>query len=211
MDKLIVVGVDTLAGAAIAQALKDRCEVAGISFRGGFEAEGCSTQFVRAGECGELAAAVEAIEPDWLIYAGSLSAANWDLPASDSAWEHEPAMADSLIAACRRLKAKLIAISSDAVFTGPKMFHEESEPTTSTHRAASLILQCEQRLVEGGALVARTHVYGWARQEPRRAWSNGSLNRCSTPPYRLSMVGVMPRPFWPLIWPNSYCGRPSAT
>jgi dTDP-4-dehydrorhamnose reductase len=107
-------------------------------------------------------AAVEAIEPDWLIYAGSLSAANWDLPASDPAWEHEPSMTDGLIAACRRLKAKLIAISSDAVFTGPKMFHEESEPTKSTHHAAGLILQHEQRLIEGGALVARTHVYGWA-------------------------------------------------
>ena len=162
MDKLIVVGVDTAAGAGIAQALKDRCEVQGISFRADVDSEGCSTQFVRRGDCAGLVAAVEAIEPDWLIYAGSLSAANWDLPASDSAWEHEPAMAEALVAATRRLMARLIALSSDAVFAGPKMFHEESEPTTSTHRAASSILQLEQILTAGGALVARTHVYGWA-------------------------------------------------
>jgi dTDP-4-dehydrorhamnose reductase len=162
MDKLIVVGVDTLTGAGIAQALKDRCEVVGISFRGDVEAEGCSTQFVRRGDCGGLVAAVEANEPDWLISAGSLSVANWDLPASDSAWEHEPAMAESLVAASRRLKATLIALSSDAVFAGPKMFHDESEPATSTHPAASLILQREQIFAAGGALVARTHVYGWA-------------------------------------------------
>ena len=37
MDKLIVVGVDTLAGAGVAQALKDRCEVLGISFQRGVE------------------------------------------------------------------------------------------------------------------------------------------------------------------------------
>jgi dTDP-4-dehydrorhamnose reductase len=162
MDKLIVVGIDTLAGAGLAQALKDRCEVQGISFRGDIDGEGYPTQFVRPGDCGGLVAAVEAFEPNWLIYTGSLSAANWDLPASDPAWEHEPAMAESLVASGRRLNAKLIAVSSDAVFAGPKMFHEESEPTSSPHPAAGLIARYEEVLIAGDALVARTHVYGWA-------------------------------------------------
>jgi dTDP-4-dehydrorhamnose reductase len=162
MDKLIVVGADTVAGAGVAQTLKDRCEVVGIAFRGDSDDDGYATQCLRPGDCGGLLAAVEAFEPDCLIYAGSLSAANWDLPASDSAWEHEPAMAECLVAASRRLNAKLIAISSDAVFAGPKLFHEESEPTTSTHPASNAILQWEQILTAGGALVARTHVYGWA-------------------------------------------------
>jgi dTDP-4-dehydrorhamnose reductase len=162
MNKLIVVGVDTLAGAGVAQALKDRCEVSGISFQGGVACEAASTRFVRRGDCGGLVAAIEAIEPDWLIYAGSLSAANWDLPARDSAWEHEPAIAECLVAASRRGNAKLIALSSDAVFDGPKLFHDEGEPTTSAHPAASTILPWEQVLTAGGALVARTHVYGWA-------------------------------------------------
>jgi dTDP-4-dehydrorhamnose reductase len=162
MDKLIVVGVDTLAGAGIAQALKDRCDVLGISFQGGVDGESYWTQHVRRGDSGGLVAAVEAAEPDWLIYASSLSAANWDMPTSDCGWQHEPAMAENLVAVSRRLNAKLIALSSDAVFTGPQMFHEENESATSTHRAASTILQWEQILTAGGALVARTHVYGWA-------------------------------------------------
>ncbi|HEX4142254.1 MAG TPA: sugar nucleotide-binding protein [Pirellulales bacterium] len=162
MDKLIVVGIDTLAGAGIAQALKDRAEVQGISFRGDVDGEGIASQFVRPGDCAGLAMVVESVEPDWLIYAGSLSAANWDLPANDPVWEHEPAMAESLLEVSRRLNAKLIALSSDAVFGGSKMFHEESEPATSTHPAADSILRFEQILTGGGALVARTHVYGWA-------------------------------------------------
>jgi dTDP-4-dehydrorhamnose reductase len=162
MDKLTVVGVDTMAGAGVAQAIRDRCELVGISFRGDIDADGYTTQCVRPGDCDGLAAAIEAIESDCVIYAGSLSGANWDLPASNPAWEHEPAMAECLVAACRRSNAKLMAISSDAVFAGPKMFHDETEPTTSTHPAASSILQCEQIFAAGGALVARTHVYGWA-------------------------------------------------
>ncbi len=162
MDKLIVVGVDTLAGAGIAQALKGHCEVSGFAFQGGVDGQGCSTQFVRHGDSDSLVAAIEAIEPDWLIYTGSLSAANWDLPASDSAWQHECATAENLVTVSRRLSAKLIALSSDAVFSGPKMFHDELASTTSTHPAANFILPWEQVLIAGGALVARTHVYGWA-------------------------------------------------
>ena len=177
MDKLVVVGIDTVGGAGVAQALKDRCEVVGIALGDDVDGRDYVTQCVRPGDSGGLAAAIEAVDCDWMIYAGSLSASNWDLPASDPAWEHEPAVAESVVAASRRRSTKLIVISSDAVFAGPKMFHDEDEPTTSIHRAASSILQCEQIFAAGGALVIRTHVYGWARREPRRAWSNASRNR----------------------------------
>ena len=161
MDKLVVVGVDTIAGAGIAQALKDRTDLLGIAFHGTGGAA-FATKHVRRGDGIGLAAAIEGAEPDCLIYAGPLSAANWDLPAADPAWEHEPAMAEGLVAAARRLNAKLIAISSDAVFGGPKLFHDESEEPAPTHPAAETIVECEQVFIAGGALVARTHVYGWA-------------------------------------------------
>jgi dTDP-4-dehydrorhamnose reductase len=56
----------------------------------------------------------------------------------------------------------LIALSSDVVFSGPKMFHDEAAATTSAHPAAAAVLQWEQTLLAGGALVARTCAYGWA-------------------------------------------------
>jgi dTDP-4-dehydrorhamnose reductase len=162
MNKLLVVGVDTIAGAGIAQALADRCEVSAISFQSGVAAGDFPTEFVRHQDVDELASAIDRLDPHWIVYAGSLSAANWDLPASDAAWDREPAVARTVTACAQAHGAKLMAISSDAVFAGPKMFHEENEPTDSPHRAARSILECEQILAAGGALVVRSHIYGWA-------------------------------------------------
>ncbi len=161
MNRLLVVGVDTPAGAGIAQALADCTDVSGISFHGGLALDGIACQSIRRGDAAQLALAIAAGSPDCLIYAGPFSVGNWDLPAHDPTWEDEPAMAACLVAAARSCQARLVAISSDAVLSSPKMFHDENEPTTSTHPAVGVILQCEQIFAAAGALVARSHVFGW--------------------------------------------------
>jgi dTDP-4-dehydrorhamnose reductase len=162
VDKFVVVGVDTPIGAGLAQALQDRCEVFGISSRPVVGGDDHSTRCVRRDDCRQLVATIEELDPDCLIYTGSLSASSWDLPTSDIAWQYESATAESLVSATRQLNAKLIAVSSDVVFVGPKMFHDEGAPTTSSHPAASAVTQWEQILLAGGALVTRAHGYGWA-------------------------------------------------
>ncbi len=109
-----------------------------------------STRPVRRGDDDQLAAAIEAAEPDVVIYAGSLSASSWDLPAADPTWRQEVDMAEGLTSAARRARRKLIALSSDVVFSGPKMFHDEAAATTSAHPAAAAVLQWEQTLLAGG-------------------------------------------------------------
>ena len=43
MDKLLIVGIDTLVGGNLALALADRCEVVGFAARSRFEIAGCRT------------------------------------------------------------------------------------------------------------------------------------------------------------------------
>ena len=56
-------------------------------------------------------------------------------------------------------------LSSDAVFTGPWMFHGEDDQNFCDSAAAARILRQEARLraIHPGALVVRTHVFGWGR------------------------------------------------
>ena len=72
VDKLIVIGVDTRLAVGLAQALKDRCDVLGISFSPTVEGDDFPARPVRRGDGQRLAAAIEEAEPDCLIYAGSL-------------------------------------------------------------------------------------------------------------------------------------------
>ena len=60
VDKLLVVGVDTLAGGNLAVTLGNRCEVIGTSWTRGFELDGCRmlrVDFDEATEVAELVAA----------------------------------------------------------------------------------------------------------------------------------------------------------
>ena len=173
-NKLVVIGVDTLIGCGLAAATERSLRVSGHLVRA--RRSGQMILPIPAGaprRCHQLAAAIEEAEPDCLIYAGSLSASSWDLPAADPAWQQEAAMAEGLASAARRSSAKLIALSSDVVFSGPKMFHDEAAATTSAHPAAAAVLQWEQTLLAGGALVARTCAYGLGAGRrpagPRRA------------------------------------------
>jgi dTDP-4-dehydrorhamnose reductase len=66
------------------------------------------------------------------------------------------------------LEARLLLISSDRVFAGPRMFHDEAEPVSDDPQAQSL------RCIEQGALsidgnqervlVVRTNAFGWSIQ-----------------------------------------------
>ncbi len=53
-------------------------------------------------------------------------------------------------------------LSSDAVFAGPRMFHEEDSPATAAGAWPDAARKLEQALAGSSALIVRSHVYGWS-------------------------------------------------
>ena len=124
--------------------------------------DGVDTRHLFAGDAAALGHLAADFRPDWILHAGSLSASAWDLPASDPAWPNELAVVSALLDVARTSGARLTVVLTDAVFTGPRMFHDESARTGSPHPAAPYALAIEQLLCDTIALVVRTHAYGWA-------------------------------------------------
>jgi dTDP-4-dehydrorhamnose reductase len=90
-----------------------------------------------------------------------LAAAAWDPGIEPAAAQREAVVAGRLADAVAALGSRLTVISSDAVFAGPRMFHEETANTATTPRA--LQVRAMERAVEHApALVVRTHAYGFA-------------------------------------------------
>ncbi len=166
---------------------------------------------VTAGDAAAVARVAAEFRPDWILHAGSLSASAWDLPANDPAWSGELAVVRALLDVARATAARLTVVLTDAVFTGPRMFHDESAPTGSGHPAAAHAVAIEQVLGDTVALVVRTHAYGWVpRAESPGRWSESTPN---SPPVgrprilrRLSTGAGMRRRSWPAIWPCSWIG-----
>jgi dTDP-4-dehydrorhamnose reductase len=113
--------------------------------------------------------------PDWIVHCGPLACGSWDLPSKCPAPAEETAVCGELLDAAEHLGASLTVVLTDAVFAGPRMFHDEQSPMAGQEPLAMAAREVE-RLLEGRrALVVRTHAYGWGSRaaEPtfaERVW-----------------------------------------
>ena len=172
--KLLITAVDGLVGANLACCLADRFEVLGISQRPAPNAPGWDRLLGPISETVTLRRTVNYFRPDWIIHCGPLSAGIWDLGEPVQA-EREVQRTKCLAAAARQISARLTVILTDAMFCGPRLFHRTDDRPASRSPAAMTAARIERSLVASGALVVRTHAFGWSppKAEPsfaERSW-----------------------------------------
>ncbi|MGD9721340.1 MAG: sugar nucleotide-binding protein [Pirellulales bacterium] len=163
MERLLITGVDRPIGLNLALALGERFDVQGLY--GNYAVE--STSFRTTAWTGDdpLAwAALDGEPPRWIIHCPASAPAAWDVPASADP-RGEPACALRLAAYAHEVGARLTVISSDVVFRGPRMFHDESTPLAASCEAATAVRTLELALAASRALIVRTHAYGWSAVE----------------------------------------------
>jgi dTDP-4-dehydrorhamnose reductase len=162
VDKVLVTGVDGLVGANVACVLVDRCQVVGVAGQAAGP-EGCRILDCDPYHPAELAAAIAAETPRYIIHCGPLSRPQWD--AADLAppdADREARLASSIVEAAQRVGARSAVVLTDAVFSGPRLFHTEASPPHAHTPLAEAAIAVEQALSECNTLVIRTHAYGWS-------------------------------------------------
>lgn len=150
MEKLFVTRTDSLIGANAAAVLSDRLEV------------------VAAGDGETVGDAVRRTRPQLVLHSGAAAWSSWDRAgvdgvrsAPDGDLIDEIKTLGDAAAACGEVGARLVVVTSDAVFCGPRMFHEEDGPSRSSTPEARALQKLETSLCAAGTLVLRSHVYGW--------------------------------------------------
>lgn len=164
MDKLVIAGVDSVLGANLAATLSSRFNVVGLSFHSEVTIDGCETAPCDADDPQTIAGWVESEQPQWLVYCGPAAESTWNgrsnLPGEFQALQ----WARPWARAAAERDCAFTVISSDAVFTGPWMFHDEDATSFCQSRAAQTIRTIERELAEiyPRTLIARTNVFGWS-------------------------------------------------
>jgi dTDP-4-dehydrorhamnose reductase len=103
---------------------------------------------------------VREVRPEWIIYCGPFSRGSWDLPDTVPPVNQEIALCKAFLDASRRRDAQLTVVSTDAVFAGPRLFHDERSQGAGPHAFGRAAMEVECALEGSGALVVRTHAYG---------------------------------------------------
>lgn len=154
MDRVLIIGVDSIAGRAVAQQLAERCEVTGFWVSRPEFPDGCATSRID-----EKLFSEKCETADVLIFCGGASMSSWDSEFGDLT--AESAWLKPCIGAARRSGIRFVFVSSDAVFGGPWVFHDDDSQSYSDNDTAKEIQRHEAAVADlDGSLIVRTNIAG---------------------------------------------------
>lgn len=163
MENTLVVGVDRVVGANLAVSLSGLQPVYGVALTTPVSDDICEHEVCNSINAEDAVAIAEQFRPQRIVFAGVGSDSCWaDSPQSD--WDHALDSATSWLSAAEAVEAQFTLISSDAVFTGPWMFHAENSHSLCGSPRAVTLRQIEQRALDRrpDALIVRTNAFGWS-------------------------------------------------
>jgi dTDP-4-dehydrorhamnose reductase len=205
---VLLTGVDGWVGSNLAATLADRAVVRGLFQARPVAVSGCTTEPWDPRDARDVRQRVLAASPHWIVHCGALARGSWDLPkhaGQSHVAREESAVCSVLMGLAERLGARLTVISTDAVFSGPRLFHDEQSPATGRDPVALAARQVEQDLARPGVLVVRTHAYGWSPDPTApcfaewawQALAEGQV--CSFSPWR-SATPILASDLAELLW-----------
>ncbi|MEZ6061761.1 MAG: sugar nucleotide-binding protein [Planctomycetaceae bacterium] len=153
MRHVAIIGSDTVVGHALATQLEKSCRITSQTLRPG-SLPGAGASGIGPHDSGYFEAGA-----DCVVFCGEASRSSWDPEFGDlSTDEHH---IPSCASAAAESGIPLIFISSDAVFRGPWMFHDESCDAFDGTRVAVRLLELERCVLSAGSnLVVRTNAIG---------------------------------------------------
>jgi len=160
VDTILVVGVETVVGANLAAHFAEHQDVACVSFGPPVRIEGCRS----VQESAPPADAIRSTRARHIIYCGPESRSSWEPGTETALTKTSTAQVAAWAAAAEQSGARFTMISSDAVFTGPWIFHEEDSTSLCSSAGAARIRAGETAALGAcpGALILRTNAFGWS-------------------------------------------------
>lgn len=165
MSKLLVTGASGLLGINLALMAAERgYEVTGWTNQNGLRSAPFATQSVDLLKFDQITPRLDEFEPDLIIHCAAM--ANLELAAKEPKMAHElnGVVPGILATEAKRLNAKFIHISTDAVFDGFRGDYAETDRPNPQNAYAYSKLEGEKAVYTANpeAIVARVVFYGWS-------------------------------------------------
>ena len=168
--RVLLVGADSVVGANVAAEFAQEHQVVALTDDARITIEGCDTSSART--CSDPHQWLTEAQPDAVVHCGPASRSTWDTTDNQPLDESLISDASDWADACSGADCHLTFLSSDAVYTGPWMFHDEQSECLCPSEEANLIRQAEQQVLSRceNSLVIRTNAYGWAPAGGANGW-----------------------------------------
>ena len=122
----------------------------------------------------QVVQAFEWAEPDLVIHAAALGSVDYCEHHRDEAWEVNVGGVQNVGQLCQQYKAKMIFISSNAVFDGENPLYSEDAPVSPVNSYGQLKVEAERWIRSSDleyAIVRPILMYGWHNLSKRGNWA----------------------------------------
>ena len=160
MKTFLIIGVESVVGANLAASWSGQSRVVGLAAGSDITVPGCERATLERASAEGIRKCLQQTRASHVIFCGSAARSTWE-PATKSFNNSE---AESWAAAAAEQSLHFTMISSDAVFTGPWMFHDESSAAVCPSAEAIEIRTTETRVRAAceKSLIIRTNAFGWS-------------------------------------------------
>ncbi len=166
MNTVLVAGVETVAGANLAARLADEFHVLALTLNHPDKTviENCDSACCPVENAQSIAHWMNAVQPQRVIYCGDAARTSWGDDLNVPLEQQRAILPAEWAKACHEFDSTFTYLSTDAVFSGPWMFHDEQSQCFCTTDKAATFRQMENDVLEQhpDALVVRTNVFGWS-------------------------------------------------
>ena len=177
MPRLLITGASGLLGANLVLAAHEEHEVIAVYHRHPIELEG--VQSVSADLCqpGRAKELLNRFQPDWVIHCAADTSLDELESDPERAFRVNRDMAANVAENAHEIEAKMVHISTDAVFDGREGPYREGDPTEPVNVYGKSKLAGEQAVqaVYPEALIIRTNIFGWNAQ-PKTSLAEWFIN-----------------------------------
>ena len=158
MNRIAILGTDTVAGYGLTRHLSRHSKATGLWFRDPVSgtAPGTTTDNCRVSQA-TIQDLVKAA--DVVVFCGDASSSSWN--DGFGHFDLEKQWLDSSLEAAGKHQRRFVFVSSDAVFTGPRVFHNDDCENFSGSKTATELRRLESRVLKlANAMVVRTNILG---------------------------------------------------
>ncbi len=163
MARLLITGASGLLGANFVLTAHKEHEVIAVYHRHPIVLDGVESISADLCQLGVAKKLFDRYQPDWIVHCAAATDVDACEDDSDTAFRINSTMAGYVATAAAETQARLIHISTDAVFDGGAWHYSESDPTEPFNTYGRSKLAGEKKVSQAHpeSTIVRTNIFGW--------------------------------------------------